>query len=100
MSTLAASPANYIAAGLASFGQDSTLTASSSTSVRTLSIDSFGQPFRELNAAAEHRKTEPMGTLAACGVFWPFIPVEQDVSVLPYIVHNPLITSQHDKFHH
>ena len=47
MSTLAVSPANYIAAGLTA-SQDSLSQASSVTSVRTLSSDTFGQPFRDL----------------------------------------------------
>jgi hypothetical protein len=99
MSTLAVNPANYIAAGF-TFGQDSISQASLLTSVRTLCIDSFGRPFRELSAAAEHRKMELMSTFATCGIFWPFIPVDQDMSVLPCIVNNPLVTSQHDKLHH
>jgi hypothetical protein len=62
-----------------------------------LSTDLFGRPFRELSAAAEHRKTEMMATFAACGIFWPYIPVDQDMSMLPCVVNNPLVTSQHDK---
>ncbi len=51
ITTLAVSPANYIAAGLHA-SQDSQSQASSVASVRTLSSDAFGNPFRDLRTAA------------------------------------------------
>ena len=75
MSTLAVSPAIYIAAGLPA-SQDSLSQASSVTSVRTLCSDAFGQPFHDLSKAATHRKAELQHAFASCGLTWPFIPVD------------------------
>ena len=73
---------------------------SSSNLGTTLSIDSFWQQFRELRAAAEDRKRELMYKFAECGIIWPLVPVDQDMSMQPYIVTNPLVTSKRDKLHH
>jgi hypothetical protein len=99
MSTLAVSPAIYIAAGLPA-SQDSLSQASSVTSVRTLCSDFFGQPFRDLSTAAAHRKAELQHAFASCGLTWPFIPVDQPTSMLPFTVHNPLVTDLNTKLHH
>jgi hypothetical protein len=65
-----------------------------------LSSDSLGQSFRDLRTAAAYRRTELMATCANYGIFWPYIPVSQTMSGLPFTVHNPLITSMDIKLHH
>ena len=99
ISTLAVSPANYIAAGLHA-SQDSQSQASSVTSVRTLSSDAFGNPFRDLRTAAAYRQAELEQTFTSCGLVWPFIPVDQPTAMLPFTVHNPLVTDLNTKLHH
>jgi hypothetical protein len=61
ISTLAVSPANYIAAGLHA-SQDSQSQASSVTSVRTLSSDALGNPFRDLRTHSGGIPTGRAGT--------------------------------------
>jgi hypothetical protein len=99
ISTLAVSPANYIAAGLHA-SQDSQSQASALTSVRTLSSDAFGHPFRDLRTAAANRQAELEQAFASCGLVWPFIPVDQPTAMLPFTVHNPLVTDLNTKLHH
>ena len=99
MSAPAVSPANYIAAGFIT-SQDSMPPASSLTSVRMLSSDTFGRPFCDLSTAAAYRRAELINTFANCGICWPLMPVDQMMSVLPYTVHNPLVKSLDTKLHH
>ena len=99
MTTLAVSPANYIAAGLHA-SQDSQSQASSVTTVRTLSSDAFGNPFRDLRTAAAYRQAELEQAFTSCGLVWPFIPVDQPTAMLPFTVHNPLVTDLNTKLHH
>ena len=99
ITALAVSPAHYIAAGLHA-SQDSQSQASSVTTVRTLSSDAFGNPFRDLRTAAAYRQAELEQAFASCGLVWPFIPVDQPTAMLPFTVHNPLVTDLNTKLHH
>jgi hypothetical protein len=99
MSTLAVSPANYIAAGLHA-SPSSLSQASSVTSVRTLSSDVFGHSFSDLSTAAAYRQAELVQAFANCGLVWPLIPVDHPTAMLPFTVHNPLVTDLNTKLHH
>jgi hypothetical protein len=90
------SPTEFILAGV----RDRGVPMATSASTFTLSCDEFGQQYRSLLAAAAARRDELDNIFTACGMVYPFLPVDQDLNEFPLIFNNPITTSVSDKLWH